>query len=440
MRKGFNRSLNIDTLIKKQILAFKNKKIIKIAVLLFSFVLLFSACSRSAEEKIAVIWTDRVDFVSYCEVFNNLQSEYKVVVEYRENPAEAVINAKEQPDIVISSWLKGKAARAKFDDISHLLSDDRIRKSSFYPELLNLGNINGQQYFLPISFNLPIIIFASKNNDLIKNDFTLSLDEIKEACQSFNKLKKSSYSKMGFSPLWSDDFLYMTAKGFNAAFVEGDKFFSWNDPELRRAIEYVRNWSTTVNTSPKHEEEFKFKYLYDLPHVFIKNDRCLFYYVSSEELFSIPQEKLEDIDFRWLSFDGKTPLKDDILYAGICNESKNQKAAEAFFEWIFNEGVQKQLLERSNEMDLMVSSFGFAGGFSALREVTEKLLPKYYPLLLAHLPQTKNVYIPRVLPSNWLSLKNDLLIPYLKDSCNLEKNPNSIPSFNKHITEWYKNK
>ncbi len=417
-----------------------NTKLNFIFILLCLFAFLFSSCARTEEEKIAVIWTDRVDFVSYCEVFNNLQSDYKVVVHYKENPAEAIIKAKEQPDIVISSWLKGKTASANFQNISHLLSDERINKSSFYPELLNLGNIDGKQLFLPVNFNLPMIIFSAKNKNLIQNDFTLSLDEMKDACVSFNKSRKDSYSRMGFSPLWSDDFLYMTAKGFKASFAEDSNFFSWDDVPLRKAIDYTRNWSISVNRSPKYSEEFKFKYLYDLPHVFIKNGRCLFYYVSSEDLFSIPQEKLEDIDFRWLAFNGKTPLKDDILYAGICTGAKNQKASEAFFEWIFNESVQKQLLKRSNKMDLMVSSFGFAGGFSALRNVTEKLLPKYYPLLLAHLPQTQNVDIPKILPSNWLSLKNELLLPYLKSACNIEENPNTIPSLNKKITEWYKSK
>ncbi len=414
------------------------KKIFLVGIFVLLSLTLFFSCDRKAEDKIAVIWTDRIDFVSYCEVFNNLQSEYKIVVQYKENPADAIIHSNENPDIVISSWLKGKAARDKFKDISSLLSEDRISKTAFYPELLNLGNIDDKQYFFPVSFNLPLMIFSSKNKDLIKNDFTISLEEIKEMCESYNRVKGGAYSKMGFSPLWADDFLYITAKGFNASFAEGKNFFTWNVSELRKSIEFVRMWSKTVNGSPKQEEDFKFKYLYDLPHVFIKNDRCLFYYISSEDLFAIPQEKLEGIDFRWLAFNGKTPLNDDILYAGICKDSENQDTAEAFFEWFFNVEVQKQLLIRSNKMDLMVSSFGFAGGFSALRDVTEKLLPKYYPLLLAHLPQTQQVKIPKILPSNWIKLKTELLLPYLKNACNVEVNPNKIPSLNKRITEWYK--
>nr|WP_255802414.1 hypothetical protein [Treponema denticola] len=90
-------------------------------------------------------------------------------------------------------------------------------------------------------------------------------------------------------------------------------------------------------------------------------------------------------------------------------------------------------------MDLMINSFGLAGGFSALHQVTEKLFPRYYPLLLAHLPQTQSFYAPHILPSNWPMLKKEILMPYLKDACNASAYPDSIPSLNKRIAEWYKN-
>ncbi len=399
----------------------------------------FISCVKTEEQKIAVIWTDKIDFVSYCEVFNNSQNKYKVIVEYKENPADAIINASVQPDIVIGPWLKGKAARIHFSKINNLFGEDKIKKTDFYPELLNLGNIAGNQYLLPISFNLPLIIFSAENKGLIENTFTISPDEIRNLSIKFNKLSKRSYSKMGFSPRWSEDFLYMTAKGFYASFEEEHNFFSWNDKSLKNAVNYIRSWSKEVNSSSDAEDEFKFKYLYDSPFVFINGGRCLFYYVSSEELFSMPKDKLENIDFRWLSFNGKTPLKDDILYAGICNKAKNRKAAEAFFIWFYKEENQKQLLDRSNKMNLMISGFGLAGGFSAISSITEKVFPYYYPLLLSHLPQTNSIYAPHILPSNWPQLKNEILMPYLKDICSSKQKQAETLSLNKKITEWYKN-
>ena len=395
------------------------------------------SCIKNEEQKIAVIWTDRTDFVSYCEVFNNSQNKYKVIVEYKENPAQAIINADIQPDIVIGSWLKGRAARVHFSKINNLFGEDKIHRDDFYPELLNLGNISGSQYLMPVSVNLPMIIFSAANKLPVKNDFTLSLEEIKELSAAFNKTAGGVYSKMGFSPRWEDDFLYMTAKGFYASFEEDEHFFSWDDKALRSAVEYLRAWSRDVNTSAEAEDEFKFKYLYDSPFTTINGGRCLFYYVSSKELFSIPRSKLENIDFRWLSYNEKTPLKDDILYAGICSKAKNRKAAEAFFVWFYREETQNRLLERAYKMNLMISGFGLAGGFSAIRPVTEKLFPHYYPLLLRHLPQTSTIYAPHILPSDWLKLKTEIVIPYLKEVCSL-KAETPIPSLNKKITDWYK--
>lgn len=402
-------------------------------------VIVFTSCSKTEEDKIAVIWTDRAEFVSYCEVFNNSQNKYKIIVEYKKSPVDALINTDVQPDIVIGAWLKGKSARVKFKKINNLFGEKKIDKNDFYPELLNLGNISGNQYLLPISFNLPMIIFSSANKFKTKSDFSISPDEIRDFSIKFNKANKGNYTAMGFSPRWSDDFLYMNTKGFNASFEEEKDFFSWNDKSLQNAINYIRDWSSEVNTSAAAEDDFKFKYLYDSPYVLVKNGKCLFYYASSEELFYTPQKRLENIDFRWLAFNGKTPLKDDILYGGICSKAKNSKAAEAFFIWFFQVKTQEQLLNRANEMNLMISAFGLAGGFSALRQVTEKLFPRYYPLLLSHLPQTQSFYAPHILPSNWPMLKKEILMPYLKETCNTSIYPDSIPSLNKKIAEWYKN-
>lgn len=414
----------------------KTKTIFLFLILLPLF---FLACARTEEEKIAVIWTNKADFVSYCEVFNNSQDKYKVIVEYKENPADAIINTEYPPDIVIGPWLKGKAAIGKFKKINNLFDSEKIEKTNFYPELLNLGSVSGNQYLLPVSFNLPMIIFSSAMKSQIKEGFTISTDEMREASLVFNKSNKGSYSRMGFSPRWFDDFLYITAKGFHASFEEENTFFTWNDRALQSAISYIINWSKEVNSSARIEDEFKFKYLYDSPYSLVRNGRCLFYYVSSDELFSTPQKQLENIDFRWLNFNGKTPLDDAVLYAGICDNAKNKKAAEAFFIWFFNEDIQKQLLDRSHQMNLMVSSFALAGGFSGIRQVTEKLLPRYYPLLLSHLPQTETFYAPHILPSNWIKLKKEIVIPYLKEACEAENGISAVPSLSKKITDWYKN-
>ena len=91
----------------------------------FLFIAVFACCMlsacKNAEDSIAVIWTNRTEFISYCEAFNNAQSRYKITVSYKETPSDALMAASEQPDIVIGPWLRGDETRAKFTKLGGLL-------------------------------------------------------------------------------------------------------------------------------------------------------------------------------------------------------------------------------------------------------------------------------------------------------------------------------
>lgn len=145
-----------------------------------------TAC-RSPEDSIAVIWTNSTDFITYCEAFNTAQDKYKITVSYKENPAEALIETTKGPDIVVGPWLKGEASRVKFAKIDGLLSEKKMNPAIFYPSLIKLGNVNGKQYLLPVSFNLPTIIFSSMHKNLVETNFTLSLEEIKTLAAAYGK-------------------------------------------------------------------------------------------------------------------------------------------------------------------------------------------------------------------------------------------------------------
>lgn len=393
---------------------------------------------KNAEDSIALIWTDSTEFITYCEAFNSAQDRYKITVSYKENPAEALIKTDQPPDIVIGPWLKGDAARIKFLKINSLLSAKNIDPVDFYPSLLELGNVNGNQYLLPVSFNLPTVIFSAAHENLVKTNFTISLEEMKQLASDYNKKRGGEYSKMGFSPRWDMNFLYVTAQGSHVSFEETKQLFSWNDKALQDVITYIRRWSEEVNTGAAMEDEFKFKYLYDPPHILVTGGRCLFWYLPSNELFSLNHEKLKSLDYRWMTYNGRTPLQDNILYAGICKKAKNKEAAKAFLLWFFNAESQKKLLARSQADNMIVPSFGLAGGFSSLRSVTENIFPVYYPLLLKHLPQTEDFSAPYILPNNWEQLKKEIIFPYFKEQTgtfSLHEKP--LP-LNRRISEWYK--
>ncbi|HHU36414.1 MAG TPA: carbohydrate ABC transporter substrate-binding protein [Treponema sp.] len=401
------------------------------------FILLFGCKSNSGS--IARIWTNQSEFAAYAELFNISQNHYRIVVEYKENPSEALINTRNNPDIVIGSWLKGEKARAHIIPIDYLFNELRINSRLFYQPLLDLGSIKRRQYLLPVSFNLPAMLFSQEKSELMENNFSISLEHIQALSREFNTQEDGLYTRMGFSPRWDSEFLYLTTQMFNAHFEEGQNFLVWNEKQLSSSIEYLRNWSRSINESIRTEEDFQFKFLYDPPYRLVTAGRNLFSYISSDELCVLPHDKLQNIDFRWLTKDAGIPVRDDIVYLGICKKAENLPAAEAFVVWFFKEETQRALLERSREMGILDQSFGISGGFSSIQTINERTFPLFYPFLFGHLPPQDSLEVPRILPNNWEQIKDSVIIPFLEAAVKVDpppENPNQY--LNTRLSAWRK--
>ncbi len=401
--------------------------------------LCITGCGQGDTVQTAVLWTDRVEFVSYAELFNAQQSGYRVIVQYRENPAEAVSSAGDEvPDLVIGPWLKNERIRTHFRSLDNLFSGSPLGERSFYRMLLEPGKIQDEQYLIPVSFNLPAVIFSTDNRHLIEDDFILSLDQIREAGAAFNrKNNRRMFTAMGFSPRWDPVFLYTAGVLRNANFREGESAFFWNSEALEDTVLWLRDWTASVNDSVTAEDDFQFKYLYSPPVKLITSGRCLFAYTTSHELFSLNPENSRNIEFRWIHGDGKIPLIDGVPYLGMHRKAKNRDAARAFILWFFDEAVQKTLIERAREMDVMNLRFGISGGFSSLRNVNERVFQQMYPLLLGHLPPAAALKSPNILPLQWMDMKEHIIIPYLADAVSA-KDGDSTESLEERISEWLK--
>ncbi|MBQ3671435.1 MAG: hypothetical protein II921_08165 [Treponema sp.] len=414
-------------------------------LLFFPLFLIFASCG--AKSKPVVIWTDCAEFASYVEEFNNGESALgdgtKAIVVYKEKLAESLFSEKTaiRPDLVIGTFLKNPGIERQLSSLSSLFAGERnenkIHRSDFYETLLE----SGSDKLIPVSFNLPMVIFSSKNNAFVSKDYMLSPNEIRDDAGLFNtKNKNGVYTKMGFAPSWSRDFLYLVAKMNRVDFAMDGEKLVWNDIALKMTVDYVVDWTLTRNTASSNEDDFSFKYLYTPNFKQVSFDRCLFAYSDSDDFFRHSEEQIADVDFRWICSSDEEPkifVDDEIAMLGLHKKSANKGNAKKFIVWFFSKDTQKSLLERSERMNLGVRSFGICGGFSSIRSVNDELFPMYYKTLLGNLPEPELLSAPRPVPSRWVSLKERVVIPYLAEKSKTETSFDT-KTMEERLDIWYK--
>ncbi|MBM7022081.1 ABC transporter substrate-binding protein [Treponema sp. Marseille-Q4523] len=393
------------------------KKILCCLCALFLFTIFFAGCSLKRETLIT-IWTNIPEFTEYGELFNDTHSKKKVILVYKKNPSEAIASKAEKnpPDIAVGPWLRTDKTSRFFRSIDTIFDGNGITLSIFYPQLLEAGKIRQSYYLLPVSFNLPAVIFSRENAAAVEDNYTLSIEQIKAAGAAFNvRQKNGAYTRIGFAPQAGNSFLYFTAKAKGAQFREYKSSFTWNADKLSDAIAYLKNWSKTVNTSSEAERDFTYKYLSVPNFKRVTSGRTLFAYITSDALFSLTPEQSEMLDYRWIYDGNKIPIEDSFVTLGIPKGAKHPNAAYDFIVWFLSAETQRAILERKAKQNLDIHQFGIAGGFSSIKEVNEHILPLYKTMLLTNTPPTDMLGVPEKLPADWEIIKEQIIVPYLRD-------------------------
>ena len=405
------------------------------------FLLFFLAGCKQNEEKRIAIWTASSEFAPYIEFFNETHSQ-KAILVYKENPASALSlrTDEQEADIVIGPWLKNEKTKKYFYPTNFIFRKKLLDASIFYPIFLKSGEFSKRQYLLPVSFNLPVMIFASENSELIANNYTITFDQIKSAGTAFNKQSKNgAYTRMGFALQSSNDFLYLATKIRGVDFAEtknGD--FTWNEESLAETVDYLKEWISSSNGSVQTESDFVYKYLSESDDKRVTSGRTLFAYTTSDRLFQMPKNQLEKIDYRWIQMDDALPVEDSMIMLGIPRTSKNKPGAAEFISWFFDVQTQRALLTRTASMNLNLTKFGIADGFSSLKEVNDFILPSHYTKLLSNVPQSGQFILFERKPAHWEEIKRTVIIPYIKDAITTENNSRKILTIDERYTDWKK--
>lgn len=390
-----------------------------------------SGCTLFRGNGTAELWTNSPEFAAYVESFNAQNEDYRIELVYKPSPGASIRRENTPPDIVFSRSFTGTGIETDFMPLDRLMDNERIDPGLFYPELLNRGYRKGKQYLLPVSFTLPALMFPSDLELPDGNTFFLSYESIREPARTFNKLDESPL-RMGFSPRWSTDSMYVNALLFGADFRTGENgTLAWNDNELQMSIAYIRDWSDSVNGGAETEDYFTSRYLYDPGFSLINRGVILFHYTDITSFDAIPANAQQKLDFRWIARDFKIPVLDDILYAGVPRYARNRKAAFAFLEWFFDPDTQKKLLAETRFK--RIRTFGIAGGFSSLRTVNDRYFPQQYPILVGKIPSPISLSFPGIMPLEWTDIRQSALGPWL----NRQTDGSSPPqSFRNAFSTW----
>ena len=376
---------------------------------------LFLVSCETIDGKLATVWTDVPEIALYAELFNKEQSRYRIEIVWKAELVRELRDTKEAPTLAIGRSLRSSIVRDRFQSLDYLFGDLTINRSDFYPDLLALGTTGGNQILLPVSFNLPAMIYRKDGEARPQDPFTIGLEAMAAESAAFNQKQGETYTRMGFSPRWDPHFLVLATNTAGAAFREGKPLY-WSESGLRSAIDRMRGWGGEGRPSPALADDFQFKYLFTPPYTYVAEGRALFAYLSSADLFLVPEEKRSYLDFRWFLEAGSIPILDDLVFAGIPRAGKDQPAAEAFLGWLFKEGNQQAMLESARRTRALESSFGIAGGFSTIRAVSERVFPLYYSALAGHVPPAETIGSPAILPVEWTVLETEILGPWLRET------------------------
>lgn len=418
----------------------KKRNSLKPVHIIFSIFLvtIFSSCSK--KDNRIVIWTSSSEFAPYIELFNS-QHKTKAVLVYKENTADALPPANDElkPDIVLGSYLRNNKTKKFFDSIDYLFDRQIISTDDFYPALRKAGEFSHKQYLLPVSFNLPLMLFSLENKDFVKNDYTISLEQIKTTGTDFiKKNKKGNLTRIGFAPQSNKDFLYTTTRLFDVKFKQyKTNDFTYNKQALENAIKYITEWIKTEHGSIQTESDFVYKYLSLVDSKKVFSGRTLYTYTTSNKLFQLPSDQLAKMDFRWIKNNEQIPVEDSMTMMGISKWATNYAGAVEFIEWFYSTATQKTILEQKSNFQPNTIEFGIVGGFSAIKEVNEKILPTFYTKLLSNIPSHEAFYVSEPKSSHWEKIKDKVIIPYIQDSINIQEGQ-TLKSLEERYSDWKK--
>ena len=379
-----------------------------LAAVAVSSLLLLVSCDQSAI-RVSTLWTNVPEMASYVEKFNASQREWQILVEYKEDPAAILLAPGKKADLVVARGLASSQVKDSLVPLDFLFDGGNLAKTSFYKGILDAGQQSDRFKLLPVSFDLPVLVFSRKAG-LDVAGFSLNLETLKGLNTRFLvDPNQKPPRKVAFSPRWqSFNLLLLELKG--TSFREGFQgSLAWDSAKLDEGLALLHSWP-----SPgwDQETEFRRKYLQADLVPPLTTGRIQFFSSTVSSFLSRPWDERRDLDFRFIDQNGLVATTDTTVWAGIPSSSLTRGAAERFLAWFYQTDTQKNLILKARSQDNR--AFGLAKGLSALVTPNEQALAGSWPEMAGRLPGAEQISFWGDLPADWAILKSAVLRPWLE--------------------------
>ncbi len=352
--------------------------------MLISFILIIS-CSNDGL-KVVTLNSTLPEIVPFVEEFNKNNDDIKIILKLNVNETDC--------DLFI---FRGQPEYNSYDplNVKHLFND-KIKRESFYTDILNSVIDNkGDIFLLPLTFDLPGLIY---NRDNIIHTMNIDSEDF------------MSNKKMIFSPFWDNNFIlwyYLTSV---PNFILQDSYL--DSEEFIKSANNIN--SLLYKRDDKWDEtQFNKKYMHLSPEILIKQSIIDYYFYHLSDYIALNPESNRQLSFSSLSRNSLITIIDEMTYVGINKNSKNIKEAEEVLTWMFQDKNQTEFIRRNYTESGLYKMFN--GELSTLKTVTRNTLPTYYPRLNELIPNSEMITTPSNLPKLWDSLKLEAFMPIFRD-------------------------
>ncbi|MDA3811131.1 MAG: hypothetical protein PF518_12485 [Spirochaetaceae bacterium] len=347
----------------------------------------------------AVLWSSNEEAANIVELYNNSNSEFRIIFHYKKNLTASYMNAENKPDILIGEDLGNKEIK------SDLFSLDSLYREDLINSLLGGSYYNDHLHLIPLSFSLTTAVFNAKSKRVNQSYPSIELGKMKEQAISYN----DELLKKGSSPQWDDHFILAVLELFNSSFTSSiSKTMDWHMGGLQSAIGFLHEWNQ-LNNGTDEMSLFDKKYLYDNRIKILKEERILFTVMDSTDFMTLSDRMKKDLTFIYVSNDFKLH-PENIIYGGISKKTVALKTSLDFLKWLIQEDTQEMILKES--LKNKSGSFGILSGFSSLNNVNNWVFPEYYPLLRGKTPEPQYIQQQIERPIDFNNISHELIIPW----------------------------